>query len=438
MVDSWDLPGRYQVSSRSTTFAPPDEALPYLTKGIVDVVTEKELRNKLIRCRETGRPLRVKVGFDPSAPDIHLGHTVLLRKMKHFQDLGHEVVFLIGDFTSLIGDPTGRTRTRPVLTREEIAANAETYKEQAFKILDPERTLIRFNSEWLGKLGSEGFIRLAARYNVARMLERRDFRRRYEEGESIRIHEFLYPLAQAYDSVELAVDVELGGTDQLFNLNVGRDIMPEYGLAPQVVMTTPLLEGTDGVEKMSKSLGNYIGVTESPAEIFGKVMSISDELMWRYYTLCTDLSVQEIRALQRRVEAGEAHPKAVKADLARLIVTDFHGAAPARAAADEFERIFAGGEAPDRVPEVVLGRDHAALSGEAAGDGRTILLPVLLAGEGLAASRSAARRLVSQGGVTIDGERVTSDHPAIPVDQLRRGVLIKIGKRRFLRLRCDE
>ena len=281
----------------------PQDAFAYLTKGAVDVVTAESLKAKLA----LGRPLTVKVGFDPTAPDIHLGHTVLMRKMKHFQDLGHRVVFLIGDFTGMIGDPTGKSKTRPPLTREQIEANAETYKRQAFKILDPVKTEVRFNSEWLGALGSEGFIRLAATYNVARMLERREFRQRYEAGQPIGVHEFLYPLAQAYDSVALKADVELGGTDQLFNLNVGRDIMPGYGLEPQVVLTTPLLEGLDGVEKMSKSLGNYVGVTETPEAMYAKLMSISDELMWRYYTLLTDLSPGEIEA-----EKAAARPMAVE------------------------------------------------------------------------------------------------------------------------------
>src|SRR5687768_9084949 len=267
-----------------------------LVKGCVDVVTAPALRAKLAR----GKPLTVKVGFDPTAPDIHLGHTVLMRKMKHFQDQGHRVVFVIGDFTGMIGDPTGKSKTRPPLTREEIEANAETYKKQAFKILDPERTEVRFNREWLGALGSDGVVRLAATYNVARMLERRDFKQRFDAGQPISVHEFLYPLAQAYDSVFLKADVELGGTDQLFNLNVGRDIMPAYGLEPQVVMTTPLLEGTDGADKMSKSLGNYIGVTEAPDAMYAKVLGISDALMWRYYALLTDLGPQALEAEKAR------------------------------------------------------------------------------------------------------------------------------------------
>ena len=278
----------------------PAEAFAYLTKGCVDVVTAEGLRAKLA----LGRPLTVKVGFDPTAPDLHLGHTVLIRKMKHFQDLGHRVIFLIGDFTGLIGDPTGRSKTRPPLSLGDIARNAETYKAQVFKILDPVKTEIRFNREWLGALGSEGFIRLAATYNVARMLERRDFRQRFDAGQAISVHEFLYPLAQAYDSVFLKADVELGGTDQLFNLNVGRDIMPAYDLAPQVVLTTPLLEGTDGVEKMSKSLNNYVGVTETPEAMYAKLLSISDDLMWRYFTLLTDLTPEQIEA---EAHAGPAH-----------------------------------------------------------------------------------------------------------------------------------
>src|SRR5687768_6716564 len=281
-----------------------DEQLAYLTKGCVDVVRAGELKSKLERFAATGRPLVVKVGFDPTAPDLHLGHTVLIRKMKHFQDLGHTVVYVVGAFAALIGDPTGRSKTRPPLTMEEIAENAETYKTQIFKLLDPEKTVTRFNSEWLEPLGSFGWVKLAAKFNVAQMLERREFKQRYEAGKPIAVHEFLYPLAQAYDSVVLEADVELGGTDQLFNLNVGRDLMPAYDLEPQVVMTTPLLEGLDGVEKMSKSLDNYVGVTDSPAEMFGRLMSVSDELMWKYYTLLTDLGPTDVLQLRNRVSAG--------------------------------------------------------------------------------------------------------------------------------------
>src|SRR5687767_7844151 len=303
-----------------------EEQVAYLTKGCVDVVRLPELRAKLERSARTGQPLVVKVGFDPTAPDLHLGHTVLIRKMKHFQDLGHTVVYVVGAFTALIGDPTGRSKTRPPLTREEIDANAETYKTQIFKILDPNKTQVRFNNEWLEPLGSYGWIKLAATYNVAQMLERREFRTRFETGKPIAVHEFLYPLAQAYDSVFLKADVELGGTDQLFNLNVGRDLMPTYDLEPQIVMTTPLLEGLDGVEKMSKSMGNYVGVTDAPGEMFGKLMSVSDELMWKYYTLLTDLSSSDVEQLRARVAAGALHPKQAKIDLAARIVTDFHAA----------------------------------------------------------------------------------------------------------------
>src|ERR671912_90509 len=303
-----------------------DEQVAYLTRGCVDVVRVADLRHKLERSAKRRKPLVVKVGFDPTAPDLHLGHTVLIRKMKHFQHLGHTVVYVVGSFTALIGDPTGRSKTRPPLTLDEIAANAETYKTQIFKILDPEKTVTRFNSEWLEPLGSFGWVKLAAKYNVAQMLERRDFKQRYEQGKPIAVHEFLYPLAQAYDSVFLKADVELGGTDQLFNLNVGRDLMPAYDLEPQVVMTTPLLEGLDGVEKMSKSLGNYVGVTEAPSEMFGKLMSLSDDLMWKYYTLLTDLTPEDILTRRKAVSKGDLHPKQAKIDLAVRIVTDFYDA----------------------------------------------------------------------------------------------------------------
>jgi tyrosyl-tRNA synthetase len=375
-----------------------DEQLAYLSKGCVDIVRAAELRAKLERSAASGKPLIVKVGFDPTAPDLHLGHTVLIRKMKHFQDLGHTVVYVVGSFTALIGDPTGRSKTRPPLTMEEISANAETYKTQIFKILDPARTVTRFNSEWLEPLGSFGWIKLAAKYNVAQMLERRDFRTRYEEGKPIAVHEFLYPLAQAYDSVHLAADVELGGTDQLFNLNVGRDLMPAYGLEPQVVMTTPLLEGLDGVEKMSKSLGNYVGVTEAPAEMFGKLMSISDELMWKYYTLLTDLSPDEVLAVRARVSSGALHPKQAKVDLARSIVAGFHGAPAADEAARAFEQRFVKGEIDEStLPVVALDLPE---------EGWKPLARVIV-DAGLAASASEATRKVQQGGVKINRERVS-------------------------------
>jgi tyrosyl-tRNA synthetase len=402
------------------SFAPVAEQMEILSRGSVDLVTEAELEEKIGRSRTTGKPLTVKVGFDPTAPDIHLGHTVLLRKMRQFQDLGHRVIFVVGDFTGMIGDPTGRTKTRPALTTEEIAANAETYKRQCFKILDPVKTEIRFNSEWLGVLGSDGFVRLAARYNVARMLERKDFKARYQAGQSIAIHEFLYPLAQAYDSVALEADVELGGTDQLFNLNVGRDIMPGYGLAPQVVLTTPLLEGVDGVEKMSKSLGNYIGVEDPPREIFGKIMSISDDLMWRYYELCTEVSAEGIEQMKRLVAQKTLHPKKAKEGLAMRLIADFYDEAAAREASEEFERVFKKHGAPDDVAT------HRHPAGK-------IFLPKLLVALGLASSNSDATRLIAQGGVKLDDTKVM---PEVREIDAKPGEtrLIKVGKRHFARV----
>jgi tyrosyl-tRNA synthetase len=386
------------------------DAFAHLTRGCVDVVTADALRAKLAR----GRPLTVKVGFDPTAPDIHLGHTVLMRKMRHFQDLGHRVIFVIGDFTGMIGDPTGKSRTRPPLSREEIERNAETYKKQAFKILDPVKTEVRFNSEWLGALGSAGLIRLAATYNVARMLERREFRQRFEAGQPISVHEFLYPLAQAYDSVALEADVELGGTDQLFNLNVGRDIMPAYSLEPQVVMTTPLLEGTDGVEKMSKSLGNYIGVTEPPATMFAKTMSVSDELMWRYYALLTDASSEEIEAERRRERPMES-----KVALGRRLVTDFHGDEAARAAEDEWRRVHQQGLAPTdlRVVRVAAGRvkPHA-----------------LVVQAGLARSNGEAVRLLRQRAVRRDGETLEASGEIVL--EPGTGFVLSVGPARHVRV----
>ena len=397
------------------------EQMAYLTKGAVDVVRESELRSKLEGAGQRQRPLVVKVGFDPTAPDLHLGHTVLIRKMKHFQELGHRVVFLIGDFTGLIGDPTGRSKTRPPLTRDEIEANADTYRAQVFKLIDPDRTVVEFNSRWLGALRSEDWIRLAARYNVAQMLERRDFRQRYEQGRPIAIHEFLYPLAQAYDSVHLAADVELGGTDQLFNLNVGRDVMPSFELPPQVVMTVPLLVGTDGAEKMSKSAGNYVGVTDPPDEMFGKVMSISDALMWSWYELLTDFSTNEIEKMRAEVAAGRLHPKRVKQALGRRVVSDFHSAEAASAAESEFERRFAGGGLPAELGErtVTLSPDGLRLS--------AVMVDV-----GFADSNSAATRLIDQGSVRVDGERIADRGVRLPPDA--GPFVLQVGKRRVIRV----
>jgi tyrosyl-tRNA synthetase len=392
----------------------PQDAFAYLTRGAVDVVTADALKAKLA----LGRPLTVKVGFDPTAPDIHLGHTVLMRKMRHFQDLGHRVVFVIGDFTGMIGDPTGKSKTRPPLTREEIERNAETYKRQAFKVLDPQQTEIRFNREWLGALGSDGFVRLTATYNVARMLERRDFRQRFEAGQPISIHEFLYSLAQAYDSVFLKADVEIGGTDQLFNLNVGRDIMPAYGLEPQVVLTTPLLEGTDGVDKMSKSLGNYIGVTESPETMYAKLMSISDELMWRYYVLLTDAPAAELAA-----EQAAGRPMASKMALGRRIVADFHGADAAAAAEAEWRRVHQQHQAPSelRSLRVAAGahKPHA-----------------LLVSAGLAKSNGEAVRLLRQKAVRRDGTPLETG--ADLVLAVGESFVLSVGPARHVRIEAGE
>jgi tyrosyl-tRNA synthetase len=392
----------------------PEASLEILTRGCVDVVTVEALRTKLAR----GGPLTVKVGFDPTAPDIHLGHTVLMRKMRHFQDLGHRVVFVIGDFTGMIGDPSGKTKTRPPLTREEIEANAETYKRQAFKILDPARTETRFNREWLGALGSDGLVRLAGTYNVARMLERREFRQRYEAGQPISIHEFLYPLAQAYDSVALKADVELGGTDQLFNLNVGRDIMPAYGLEPQVVMTTPLLEGLDGAEKMSKSLGNYVGVTDRPGVMYARLMSISDPLMWRYWELLTELSPAELAAERARNE-----PMGSKMALARRIVGQFHDSAAAEAAEEEWRRVHQRRQSPNDAPVKVVAPG-------------SFKLHEFLALHGLASSRSEAARLVRQRAVKKDG--VALDGRAPLEAAAGDSFVLSVGPARFVRFEFRE
>jgi tyrosyl-tRNA synthetase len=390
-----------------------DEQLQYLAKGSVDLIEKADLKAKLAR----GQKLTIKVGFDPTAPDIHLGHTVVIRKMRHFQQLGHRVIFLIGDFTGMIGDPTGKKATRPALSREEIEANAETYRRQVFKILDPETTEVRFNSEWLGQLGAEGMVKLAAKYTLARVLERDDFRKRFNAQQPIAIHELLYPLAQGYDSVALKCDVEMGGTDQLFNLLVGRDLMREYKLEPQVVLTMPLLEGLDGVEKMSKSLHNYIGIDEPAPSIFGKVMSISDDLMWKYYVLCTDLSPQQIEELKR-----DAHPMDAKRNLAKLIIADFHSKDAAEAAEAEFRRIFSEGQTPDEIPEVSL----------PAADEPQLLAKVITSA-GLAESNKDAQRLIAQGGVLVDDVKVDSTRHALDA-VAGRAYLLKVGKRRFARV----
>jgi tyrosyl-tRNA synthetase len=384
--------------------------LEFLTDGCVDVVTPESLKQKLAR----GKPLTVKVGFDPTAPDIHLGHTVLMRRMRRFQDRGHRVVFVIGDFTGMIGDPTGKSKTRPPLTREEIERNAETYKTQAFRILDPLKTEVRFNREWLGPLGSDGFVKLAATYNVARMLERRDFRQRFDLGQPISVHEFLYPLAQAYDSVFLEADVELGGTDQLFNLNVGRDIMPAYGLEPQVVLTTPLLEGTDGVEKMSKSLDNYIGVTDSPGDIFGKVLSISDELMWKYYLLLVGLSPTTV---EREKQKGQ--PMQSKLALAKRLVGELHDADAGDRAEAEWRRVHQSRELPTDMPVCRI----------SAGPRRANQLLVEI---NLAPSNSEATRLIKQRAMKVDGIVVESPVREIVIGPLP--LIVSVGPKRFVQV----
>ncbi len=393
-----------------------DEQLAFLGKGSVNFIEKAELKAKLERAQRERKQLTIKVGFDPTAPDIHLGHTVVIRKMKHFQQLGHRVIFLIGDFTGMIGDPTGKKATRPALTKEEVQANAETYQRQVFKILDPVKTEIRFNSEWLGALGAEGVVRLAAKYTLARILERDDFRKRYEARQPIAIHELLYPLAQGYDSVALKCDVELGGTDQLFNLLVGRDLMREYGLEPQVVMTMPLLEGLDGVEKMSKSLGNYIGINEAPDQIFGKVMSISDDLMWKYFTLCTDLTPAEIET--RRAN----HPMDAKRELARLIIRDFHDEGAAEEAEAGFRRVFSDRQAPAEIEEKTL-----------AASTEPQLLSKVIAAIGLASANKEAQRLIAQGGVLVDDIKI--DNLKHTLDAAAgKTYLLKVGKRRFAKI----
>ncbi|MDH5298234.1 MAG: tyrosine--tRNA ligase [Desulfobulbaceae bacterium] len=398
-----------------------EEQVALIARGTVDLISKEDLVAKLKRSRETGKPLRIKAGFDPTAPDLHLGHTVLIQKLKHFQDLGHEILFLIGDFTGMIGDPTGKSETRKPLTEEQVAKNAETYKEQIFKILDPEKTKVVFNSHWLGELSSHEFIKLASQLTVARMLEREDFKVRFENQRPIAIHEFMYPLIQGYDSVALEADVEIGGTDQRFNLLMGRDLQRTWGQEPQVVITLPLLEGLDGVNKMSKSLGNYIGITESADDIYGKVLSVSDTLMFRYYELLSDLTSEEISVLARGIENGSLHPKAVKQQLARELTTRFHGQEAAIRAEENFERVFSLHELPEDMPEIEL---------PAAGDG--IWLPKLLADAGLVGSNGEGKRMIKQNAVTVDGDKITDEGYTVPASG---EVLIKVGKRRFCRVR---
>jgi tyrosyl-tRNA synthetase len=394
------------------------EQVSFLCKGAVDVIRVDELRAKLERANATRRPLRVKAGFDPTAPDLHLGHTVLIRKMRHFQQLGHEVIFLIGDFTGLIGDPTGRNQTRPPLTREQIRENAETYKAQICHLLDMESTIVDFNARWMNAFTPEEFIRLTAKATVAQLLERDDFSKRLVSGIPINVHELLYPLVQGYDSVALEADVELGGTDQKFNLLMAREIQRAYGQEAEVIMTTPLLEGLDGVNKMSKSLGNYIGINEPPSEIYGKTMSISDQLMWRYYELLTDMAPEEIAKQKREVETGRRHPRDVKAYLAHQLVSDFHSIEAATRAEQEFNRRFRDHQAPDEMPA------HKVA-------GTRIKVAELLVQTGLASSKAEARRLISQGGVRLNGERVSD--PAREIEGAKE-VQLQVGKLKFLKV----
>jgi tyrosyl-tRNA synthetase len=418
-------------------FAPVDEQLAYIKKGSAEIIRESELRSKLEKSRATGKPLRVKLGMDPTAPDLHLGHTVVLRKLKHFQDLGHTVIFLIGDFTGMIGDPTGRSATRPPLSSEQIAQNAETYKAQVFKILDPQKTVIDFNRRWFSKFTADDFIRLAAKYTVSQMLEREDFHKRFVEEKPIAVHELLYPLAQGYDSVALEADVELGGTDQKFNLLVGRELQRAYGQEPQVVLTTPILEGLDGVQKMSKSLGNAIGIHEPPLEMYGKIMSVSDEIMWRYYELLTDVSMTEIERMMR-----ETHPMQAKKDLAHRIVADFHSADAATKAAEDWAKQFQKNEVPEESEQVpikfedVISIPISDIEWSAGGDAGTwivqgksyrgVRLDRLLVKCGLAESGSDAARKLKAGAVKVNNH-LAGMH--VLVDRLPEKLSLRVGKR---------
>jgi tyrosyl-tRNA synthetase len=414
-----------------------DEQLSYIKKGSHEIIREADLRAKLEKSRTTGTPLRVKAGFDPTAPDLHLGHTVLLRKLKHFQDLGHTVIFLIGDFTGLIGDPTGRSATRPPLSAEEIMRNAKTYMAQVYKILDSRKTEVRFNSEWLGKMKSEDWVRLAAKYTVSQMLERDDFHKRFQDEKPIAVHEFLYPLAQAYDSVVLKADVELGGTDQKFNLLVGREIQRHYGQESQVVLTTPILEGLDGVQKMSKSLNNAVGILEKPLEMYGKLMSISDDMMWRYWELLTDVSMADIGTTRDDVASGRAHPMNVKKDLARRIVADFHNAEEANKAEEDWAKQFQKDETPENVEEITVKlQDVSGLISDQSdpvhpGLGQPLKLDKIIARAGLTNSVSEAGRKIKEKAVRVDGELV-----AVPV--IHRGTLADPGYREVMTVRVGR
>lgn len=403
-----------------------EEQLAYLRKGAAEIIREEDLKAKLDQSAKTGKPLRVYLGVDPTAPDIHLGHTVVIRKLKHFQDLGHTAIFLIGDFSAMIGDPTGQSETRPPLTREQVDANAKTYLDQVFKILDRDKTEVRYNSEWLGKMSSYDVVRLCGHYRLARMLEREDFRSRLDNNLPISVHELLYPLLTALDAVNLKSDIELGATEQKFNILIHRDIQREYGLSPQVVFTMPILVGLDGVKKMSKSLGNYVGITESPQEMFGKLMSISDDLMWSYYELLTDFEERVIVRLKEEVRTGVLHPMDAKMQLAHTIIANFHGEQAARAARDEFQRVFRNREVPEDVREIHLqAGDYSILQ--------------ILTKSGLAKSRSEAERLIKQGAIEWNKTIIRDVGFIAQIRQLSPPAqwILKVGKKRFLKF-CAE
>ncbi|MBZ5507542.1 MAG: tyrosine--tRNA ligase [Acidobacteriia bacterium] len=418
-------------------FPPVEEQLAYIKKGAAEIIHERELRERLEQSLKTGKPMRVKAGFDPTAPDLHVGHTVLIRKLKHFQDLGHTVIFLIGDFTGMIGDPTGRSATRPPLTRADIDRNAETYKAQVFKILDPQKTVVDFNSRWFSKMTPEDFIRLTAKFTVSQMLEREDFHKRFQEEKPIAMHELLYPMCQGYDSVALEADVELGGTDQKFNLLMGRILQKDAGQLSQIILTMPLLEGTDGVQKMSKSYGNYIGINEPPQEIYGKVMSISDALMWRYYELLTDVKVAEIEQMKSDAAAGKQHPMEIKKTLARRIVQDFHGELAAKAADESWAKQFQKDEVPENVERVEMAISEVGWSISS-----DVGHPVIQAGGpkypgvrldkvllkcGLASSGAEATRKIKEGAVRIGGNVETATR--ILVQELPAELSLRLGKK---------
>jgi tyrosyl-tRNA synthetase len=417
-----------KVKMSEQKFKPVEEQLAYLKKGAAEIIPEPELVAKLEGSRKTGKPLRVYLGVDPTAPDLHLGHTVVLRKLKHFQDLGHTAVFLIGDFSAMIGDPTGVSETRPPLRREQVDANAKTYLEQVFKILDSEKTEVRRNSEWLSKMNAEDVVRLCSHYRLARMLEREDFRSRLADNQPISVHELLYPLLTARDAVELKSDVELGASEQKFNLLIHRDIQREYGLAGQVALTMPILVGLDGQRKMSKSLGNYVGITEDPYEMFKKIMSISDSLMWSYLELLTDKTTEGIRKLQQDVQAGNTHPKQVKVSLASQMVKDFHGEEAARKAASNWERQFSDRQVPDDAPVKTLSKDNHVGSDE----GKVYLSRALLQ-LGAAPSRAEAERLIKQGAVELDGKVIKDPRHEIDLKTPRR-CLVRVGKKNIFYL----